>query len=129
MKLLKLFTLGLFAVLLFSNFTNPTSSSDDKVIEIYFSNKLDIIDLSNIKKDLQQKGIKLDYKSLKFGEDGKLTQINYHVKSGNVSGADETEDTQKEIGFIINNNPNSKYDIIVGEKDSIQKRRAILEKN
>jgi len=51
------------------------------------------------------------------------------VKSGNVSGADETEDTQKEIGFIINNNPNSKYGIIVGEKESIQKRRAILEKN
>ena len=127
MKHLKFTILGFFVVLIFSNFTNYTSNLDNNLIEIYFSNKLDINDLSKIKTDLFQQGIKLNYKSLKFGADDKLTQIDYYVTAGKFGGGDATEDTQKEIGFIINTDPNPKYGIIVGSKESIQKRRTVLE--
>jgi hypothetical protein len=64
---------------------------------------------------------------LKFGDNGKLVAIKYNVKAETFSGGDETDNLNNEIGFIINTSPISKYAIIVGSKEQIQKRRAILE--
>ena len=49
------------------------------------------------------------------------------VTAENFPGSDKTDDTNKEIGFIISTDPNPKYGIIVGSKETIQKRRLVLE--
>lgn len=99
----------LFAFFIFCSFTKHDTSLNENIIEVYFSNKLDIYDLAKIKTDLQQQEIKLDHHSLKFGKDGKLTPISYNVNAGKFSGADSTDDTLKEISFIINKEPYAKY--------------------
>jgi len=81
-----------------------------------------------MKKELSEKGINLSYDYIKFTKDGKLSGIEYHVTSGKVSAADKSEDLDKEIGFIINNDPKGKYGIIAGEKESILKMRIEKEK-
>jgi len=128
MKSSKILILGIFVILLFSNFRQRSIWFQNGLIEVYFSNKLDIADLSKIKTDLLEKGIKLNYDYLKFGEDGKLVAIKYRVRGDKFGGADETDNLNNEIGFIINTNPNRKYDIIVGPKDDVQKRRIALSK-
>lgn len=128
MKLTKLTIIGGFLILFFSNFTQSPKHFENNVIEVYFSNKLDINDLCIIKTDLIKEGIKLNYDYLKFTADGKLSAIEYHVTTKKFGGGDKTDDINKEIGFIVNFNPNAKYGIIVGSKETIKKRREVLDK-
>jgi hypothetical protein len=92
-----------------------------------FSNKLEITDLAKIETDLLEKGFKLNYNYLKFGDNGKLEAIKYYVKADKFSGSDESNNLTNETGFIINTNPKRKYDIIVGPKEQIQKKRMMFE--
>jgi hypothetical protein len=98
------------------------------LIEVYFSNRLDIADLAKIKTDLSEKGFKLNYDYLKFAGDGKLSAIKYFVKAEKFGGGDESDSLNTELGFIINTSPNRKYDIMVGTKEQIQKKRMTFEK-
>ena len=127
MKFEKLIIVGSFLILFFSNFTQSARHIKNDIIEVYFSNKLDISDLSKIKADLVKESILLNYDYLKFTTEGKLSAIEYHVKAKKFGGSDKTDDTNKEIGFIVNFAPNAKYGIIIGEKDTIKKRKEVLE--
>jgi hypothetical protein len=127
MKFSKIAITGLLMVLFFSNFKEATRCYQNSLIEVYFSNKLDIADLANMKTDLSEKGYKLNYDYLKFGDDGKLAAIKYYVKAEKFGGADESDNLNTELGFIINTSPNRTYDIIVGTKEQIQKRRMMFE--
>ena len=127
MKFSKLLLTGLLVIFLFSNFKNPSKRYQNNLIEVYFSNKLEIADLAKIKKDLLEKGFKLNYYYLKFGENGKLQAIKYYVKADKFGGGDESNNLTTEIGFVINTTPSRKYDIIVGTKEQIPKRRMMFE--
>ncbi len=127
MKFEKMIIVGSFLILIFSNFTQSSRYFENDIVEVYFSNKLDIIDLSKIKTDLMKENIILNYDYLKFTADGKLSAIEYHVKAKKFGGSDKTDDTNKEIGFIVNFAPDAKYGIIIGEKDTIKKRKEVLE--
>lgn len=129
MKSSKLSMAAAIIVLLFTNLSFRTSPTEDSFVEVYFSNKLDISDLAKMQSDLSKKDIKLNYDYLKFNKDGKLKGIEYHVSYKKIGGSDETTDTNTEIGFIINTDPSpkSKYGIIVGKKEDIQKRHMVLD--
>lgn len=127
MKFSKIVITGLFVVLFFSNFKEVSICYQDSLIEVYFSNKLEITDLAKIKTDLSEKGFKLNYDYLKFGDNGKLIAIKYYVKAEKFGGGDESNNLNNEIGFIINTSPNPKYNIIVGTKEQIQKKRKMFE--
>ncbi|MDP4164246.1 MAG: hypothetical protein Q8898_14185 [Bacillota bacterium] len=122
MKFSKIVITGLLVVLFFTDFKEAPVYYQNSLIEVYFSNKLDIADLAEIKADLAEKGFKLNYDYLKFGDNGKLTAIKYYVKAEKFGGGDESYNLNNELGFIINTSPNRKYDIIVGTKDQIQKK-------
>jgi len=127
MKFSKIVITALLVVLFFTNFKEAPAYYQNSLTEVYFSNKLDITDLAKIKTDLAEKGFKLNYDYLKFGDKGNLTAIKYFVKAAKFGGGDESDSLNNEPGFIINTSPNRKYDIIVGTKDQIQKRRMTLE--
>lgn len=122
MKTSNLLIASLVAFLAFANLSFNNAPAEDSFIEVYFSNKQDIKDLAQIQSDLLKKDIKLNYDYLKFNKDGKLQEIGYNVKTNKVGGSDETDDTNTEIGFIINTDPNpkAKYGIIVGTKEQVQ---------
>lgn len=128
MKYSKIGVVGIVITLFFSSFTPLSKPPEDSFIEVYFSNKLNLADLAKIQSDLAEKEIRLNYDYLKFGNDGQLAGIEYHVKAWKVGGSDSTSDTRAEIGFIIDTAKNPKYGIIVGPKNAIQKRRMVLEK-
>ena len=127
MKFSKIVVTGLLVVFFFSNFKDPSKRNQNNLIEVYFSNKLEIADLAKMKTDLLEKGFKLNYDYLRFGDNGKLKAIKYNVKADKFSGADESNNLTTEIGFVINTSPSRKYDIIVGTKEQIQKRRMMFE--
>jgi hypothetical protein len=127
MKFSKIAITGLLMVIFFSNFKEASMCYQNSLIEVYFSNRLDIADLAKIKTDLSEKGFKLNYDYLKFEGDGKLSAIKYFVKAEKFGGGDESDSLNTELGFIINTSPNRKYDIIVGTKEQIQKRRMTFE--
>jgi hypothetical protein len=127
MKYLKFTKVAAITVLLFSNLSFRTISTEDHFVEVYFSDKLDINNLSKLQSDLLEKNIKLNYDYLKFTKDGKLEEIEYDVTYEKVRGSDKTTDTHSPIGFIIDTNVNPKFGIIVGAKEAIQKRRMLLE--
>ena len=56
-----------------------------------------------------------------------MTAIKYFVKAEKFGGGDESDNLNSEMGFIINTGPNRKYDIIVGSKEEIEKRRLAFE--
>lgn len=128
MKLSKLTFTGVFLIIFLSNYAQGPNNFSKNIVEVYFSNKLDISDLSKIKLDLQEKNIQLSYRSLKFSPEGKLAAIEYDVRAKKYSGSDKADDLNKEIGFIINTDSTSKYGIFVGQKEVIQNRRKVLEK-
>ncbi len=120
--------IGILVILFFSNFEGRLACFQKSFIEVYFSNKLNIDDLAKIKTDLSKKEINLNYDYLKFGDDGKLVAIKYYVKGEKFGGGDEADSlNNNEIGFIINTSLNRKYNVIVGSKKSIQKKRIALE--
>ena len=123
MKYLKLTKVAAVAILLLFILSFRSKTTEDSYIEVYFSDTLDISNLSAIQSDLAQKNIKLNYDYLKFNKDGKLKEIKYFVWYKKTGGGDETNDAHNPLGFIIDTNPNPKYGIIVGSKDGIQKRR------
>ena len=123
MKYLKLTKVAAVAILLLFILSFRSKTTEDSYIEVYFSDTLDISNLSAIQSDLAQKNIKLKYDYLKFNKDGKLKEIKYFVWYKKAGGGDETNDAHNPLGFIIDTNPNPKYGIIVGSKDGIQKRR------
>ncbi|MGN6533735.1 MAG: hypothetical protein ACTHK0_18490 [Ginsengibacter sp.] len=127
MKFPKIIITGLLVVFFFSSFKDASKRNQNNLIEVYFSNKLEIADLAKIKTDLLEKGFKLNYNYLKFDDNGKLKAIKYYVKADKFSGADESNNLTTEIGFVINTSAGRKYDIIVGTKAQIQKRRIIFE--
>ena len=129
MKSSKFYMAAAIIVLLFTNLSFRSSPTEDSFTEVYFTNKLDINDLAKMQSDLSKKDIILNYDYLKFNADGKLKGIEYHVRYKRVGGSDETNDTNTEIGFIVNTDPNptSKFGIIVGKKDDIQKRHIVLD--
>jgi hypothetical protein len=127
MKLSKITLVGTLLIVFLSNFIKPSIKLDNSLIEVYFSNKQDIGNLAKIKSDLLEKSIKLNYDYLKFTPNGKLSAIEYQVTTDKFGGSDKTDDTNKEIGFIISTDPKSKFGIIVGTKESIQKRKIALE--
>lgn len=128
MKYLKVSKAATVVVLLLFILSFRYKTTEDNYIEVYFSDSLNISNLSAIQSDLAEKNIKLNYDYLKFNSDGKLKEIKYRVWYKKVGGGDETTDAHNSIGFIIDTNPNPKYGIIVGEKDKIQKRRMDLER-
>lgn len=128
MKFTKITFVAIFFLLPFSNFAQHAVNFQNGYTTVFFSHQLNFDDLSKMKKELSEKGINLSYDYLKFTKDGKLSGIEYHVTSGKVSAADKSEDLDKEIGFIINNDPKGKYGIIAGEKESILKMRIEKEK-
>jgi len=123
MKYLKVAKAAAAIVLLLSILSFRSKTTEDSYIEVYFSDTLNISDLSAIQSDLAEKNIKLNYDYLKFNKDGKLKEIKYSVWYKKVGGGDETNNAQNLIGFIIDTNSNPKYGIIVGQKDKIQKSR------
>lgn len=62
-----------------------------------------------------------------YTQNNELGVIEYQVTTDKFDGSDKTDDTNKEIGFIISTDPKSKFGIIVGSKESIQKRKIALE--
>jgi hypothetical protein len=122
MKYLKL-TKAAAAIVLLLSILSFRSKTEDSYIEVYFSDTLNISNLSAIQSDLAEKNIKLNYDYLKFNKDGKLNEIKYSVWYKKVGGSDETNNAHNPIGFIIDTNSNPKYGIIVGQKDKIQKSR------
>jgi len=127
MKYAKMTIVGACLILFCSNFSAPPKVLEDTFVEIYFSNKLNLSDLAGIQSSLAAKEIKLNYTHLRFDTDGKLTEIEYRVAFHGVGGGDQTDNTKIEIGFIVNTSIKPKYGIIVGDKESIQKRRLIFE--
>ncbi len=129
MKYLKAINCIAFTFIFFSNTSFRMKPTDDSFVEVYFSDKQNISDLAGIQATLAKQEIKLNYDLLRFDKEGKLQAIEYHVSYKKVSGSDKTNSTHEEIGFIINTDPhpNKHYGIIVGSKDSIQKRRKELE--
>lgn len=127
MKYLKVTKTSAVAVLLLFILSFRYQPAEDNYLEVYFSDTLTISNLSAIQSDLAEKQIKLNYDYLKFNKDSRLKEIKYQVWYKKVGGGDETTDTRKPIGFIIDTNPNPKYGIIVGAKDKIQKQRMDLE--
>lgn len=127
MALSKIIIIAIFMILPFSNFAQQGVKFEKTYTEVCFSNNLNIQDLSQIQTVLSEKGIHLNYNYLKFGEDDKLAAIKYHVISGKVFAIDESYEPVFEIGFIINTEPQKKYDIIAGTKQQIEKRRVELE--
>ena len=81
MKLAKLLFTGLLLITFLSNYAQATVYPRKNTLEVYFSDTLDISDLSKIKIDLEQKNIQLNYRSLKFSQQGKLTGIEYDVRT------------------------------------------------
>jgi len=127
MKYLKFTKTAAIIVLLFSNLSFRAISNEDQFVEVYFSDKLDIQNLSQIKTELSKENIVLNYNYLQFDDDGKLKEIEYHVTYQKVGGSDKATNIHSPIGFIIDTNVNPKYGIIVGSKEAIQKRRLLLE--
>lgn len=128
MKLAKLLFTGLLLITFLSNYAQATDDPRKNTLEVYFSDTLDISDLSKIKIDLEQKNIQLNYRSLKFSQQGKLTGIEYDVRTKKYGGGDKADDLKKEIGFIINTDSTAKYGLFVGSKEAIQNRKMVLEK-
>jgi hypothetical protein len=78
--------------------TNDTASK----IEVRFNHQLTFSDLALIKLNLAQKGITLEYKYLKFDEEGKLVAISFSVdcNDGMRGSADNDKITNNsKIGF------------------------------
>ena len=86
MKVLKYLFTVLLVLICFSNIKEVPMWYQNSLIEVYFSNKLDIADLAKIRADLSDKGFKLNYDYLKFGENGKLSAIKYFVKADKFGG-------------------------------------------
>ena len=55
--------------------------------------------------------------------------LRLNISSKQISSVegDESDNLNNEMGFIINTGPNRKYDIIVGSKEEIEKRRLAFE--
>ena len=118
-----IFTLALCIV----GTTAFSHATADSIIEVCFSNKMRFNDLVKIKMDLAEKAIVLKYEMLEFDKAGKLKKISYEVNAGKFGGADKSNNLTEEIGFIINEAHQRKYDIIVGTKKQIEARKAQLE--
>jgi len=127
MKYLTTTVIGILSILFLSNFSLRIQTHENHNIEVYFSNKLTLADLAKTQSELSAKSIKLNYDYLRFGSDGKLTEIEYHVSTEKFGASDKSTNTEIELGFIINTDPNPKFGIIAGTKEQIQKRLKALE--
>lgn len=114
----RLITVGfiLFSLFLLS-FQLPSKfiSRNDEKVEVYFDNSLNFNDLVKTKLELVQKDIILNYESLEFNKEGKLTLIGFSVKSeGKYCGSGKTSDLSTKYGFIIDKNPKADIYFQVG---------------
>jgi hypothetical protein len=112
----KLIVISISTLILFcsSSFYQSKSYSSD-LIEVYFSNKQTFNDLVNIKADLSQKSVILDYKLLEFDKANKLSSISFEVTSeGKYCGSGKTSTLQKQYGFSIDRSPNAEIYFKVG---------------
>jgi len=119
--------MGLLSLLFFCDFSSRVKTYESHFIEVYFSNKLTLSDLAKTQSDLSAKSIKLNYDYLRFGSDGKLTEIEYHVSAEKFGASDRSTNTAIELGFIIDTDPNPKFGIIAGTREQIQKRLKAFE--
>lgn len=88
----------------------PTKDTTSK-IEVRFNHQLRFNDLAQIKSTMAKKGLNLEYKYLKFDEEGKLVAISFSVDCNNgMRGSAENDQVldNSTIGFYRDYNKGAK---------------------